>query len=104
VGRLSGLLFEFEYGKLGIPAPALVVYLRVDPAVSQALMTGRYRGDEEKKDIHERDVAYLEKCRTAADCCAGRLGWRVVECCRGGAMRPAEEIHEEILRLAAAEL
>jgi len=95
-------LFDFEYAKLGIPSPAMVIYLRVDPAVSQALMTGRYAGREEKKDIHEKDVAYLEKCLSAADYCARRLGWHVVECCRGGEMRPIEEIHGEIVHLAAA--
>jgi dTMP kinase len=97
-------LFDFEYDKLGIPSPAMVIYLRVDPAVSQALMTGRYEGHEEKKDIHEKDLTYLEKCRAAADYCAGRLGWHVIECCRSGEIRPVDEIHKDILELVASEL
>ena len=32
------------------------VYLQVDPAVSQKLMTGRYHGDESRKDVHEKDI------------------------------------------------
>ena len=33
---------DYEYRLLGLPAPDAVVYLQVDPAVSQKLMTGRY--------------------------------------------------------------
>ncbi len=98
-------LFDFEYKKIGIPAPDAVVYLAVDPAVSQQLMTRRYQGDESKKDIQEKDTEYMARSRRAAEYCAQKLGWRRVECvCRDGGkavMRPMEDIHAEILaRLA----
>ncbi len=89
-------LFEYEYELLGIPAPDAVVYLRVPPEVSQRLMSGRYHGDEGKKDIHERNQAYLARSRQAADYCAKKLGWRTVECTRGGEMRSIEDIQCEI--------
>lgn len=92
-------LFDFEYKKLGIPAPDRVIYLNVDPAISQALMTARYRGDENKKDIHERDIAYLRHSREAAAYCAEKLGWETVECCRDGQMRSIEDIHKDVMKL-----
>ncbi len=92
-------LFDFEYQKLGIPAPDCVIYLNVDPAVSQALMTARYSGDESKKDIHERDIAYLRHSRDAAEYCAKKLGWKTVDCCRDGQMRSIEEIHKDVMKL-----
>lgn len=92
-------LFDFEYKKLGIPAPDRVIYLNVDPAVSQALMTARYRGDENKKDIHERDIAYLRHSREAAAYCAEKLGWETVDCCRDGQMRSIEDIHKNVMKL-----
>lgn len=92
-------LFDFEYSKLGIPAPNLVIYLQVDPAVSQKLMTDRYQGDESKKDIHERDVEYLNRSRKAAEYCAAHCGWRSVACMDGGTMRSIQDIHEEVLTL-----
>ena len=92
-------LFSYEYDLLGIAAPDAVIYLRADIRVSQGLMTDRYRGDEGKKDIHERDLAYLDRSREAAEYCAGKLGWRTVECLLDGCMRSVEDIHEEILRL-----
>ena len=90
-------LFEYEYSLLGIPAPDAVIYLRVDPDISQKLMTGRYQGHEEKKDIHESNMDYLRRSRQAADYCCGKLNWRRVECARGGEMRSIEEIHKEIM-------
>lgn len=92
-------LFDFEYHLLGIPSPDLVVYLSVDPAVSQRLMTGRYQGDESRKDIHEGNLAYLRRSRLAAEYCSSRLGWRQIECCRGGKMRTVEAIQADILAL-----
>ncbi len=95
-------LFEFEYEKLGIPAPDMVVYLKVDPEVSQQLMTGRYNGDESKKDIHESNLAYLEKSREAAQYCSEKLGWKIVECCVDGKMRNKEDIYGDVVRIANA--
>ena len=92
-------LFDFEYNKLGIPAPDCVIYLNVDPQVSQELMTARYSGDESKKDIHERDLGYLRHSREAAQYCAEKLGWEMVDCCRDGKMLPIEEIHKRVLQL-----
>ena len=92
-------LFDFEYKKLGIPAPDRVIYLNVDPAVSQALMTARYSGDENKKDIHERDIAYLRHSREAAAYCAEKLGWETIDCCRDGQMRSIEDIHKDVMKL-----
>lgn len=91
-------LFDFEYNKIGIPVPDRVVYLEVDPAVSQGLMTARYKGDESKKDIHEKDLAYLARSHEAADYCARTLGWIEVSCTEQGAMRPIEAIHADLLQ------
>ncbi len=92
-------LFDFEYRLVGIPAPDKVIYLQVDPAVSQKLMTGRYQGDESKKDIHEKDLSYLDRSRRAAEYCAEKLGWKTVRCVTGGQMRTIEDIHNEILEI-----
>ena len=91
-------LFHYEYELLGIPAPFRTVYLRVDPEVSQKRMTGRYHGDEAKKDMHEANLAYLKRSRLAADFCAKTLGWNVIECTDGSSMKSIDEIHKEILQ------
>ncbi len=92
-------LDDFEYKKLGIPAPDVVIYLKADTDISQKLMTGRYNGDESKKDIHEGDLEYLKRSQKAAAYCAEKLGWKTVECVRDGQMRTIEDIHAEIMTL-----
>lgn len=93
-------LFEYEFHLLGLPAPDKVIYLQVDPAVSQKLMTQRYHGDESKKDVHEKDTAYLARSRRAAEYCAHKLGWATVHCTHGDAMRSIEEIQAEVQAIA----
>lgn len=90
-------LFDFEYQKVAIPSPDLVIYLDVDPILSQQLMTQRYDGNEAKKDIHEKDVGYLQQSRLAAQYCAKNLGWKQVSCMQQETMRSIDEIHDEIL-------
>ena len=94
-------LFDFEYKKIGIPAPDCVVYLAVDPEVSQKLMTERYHGDESRKDIQEKDREYMARSRAAAEYCARTLGWQRIECTtlENGAktMRTVQDINAEVL-------
>lgn len=92
-------LFDYEYKLIGIPVPYRTIYLRVDPDVSQELMTKRYAGNEAKKDIHEANLVYLKNSRRAADFCAASLDWDVVECIRDRQMRTIDNIAEEILRI-----
>ena len=92
-------LFDFEYRLMGIPAPDKVIYLQVDPTVSQKLMTGRYQGDESKKDIHESNLDYLARSREAAEYCAKSLGWQTVRCVENGRLRPIEDISCEVLEI-----
>lgn len=89
-------LFHYEYELLGIPSPYRTIYLRVDPEVSQKLITKRYQGDEERKDIHESDLEYLRRSRDAADYCAKELGWTLIECVQNGNMRSIEDISADI--------
>ena len=95
-------LFDFEFRLMGIPAPDKVIYLQVDPSVSQQLMTGRYQGDESKKDIHENNRAYLDRSRQAAEYCAQKLGWTTVHCVCDGQMRSIDDIATEVLQITQA--
>lgn len=87
---------DFEYDKLGLPRPDLVLYLDVEPEVSQKLMEQRYGGDNSKKDLHESNLEFLLSCRRSALYAAERCGWHIIDCCRDGAIRLIEEIAEDI--------
>ena len=86
------------------PAPDEVIYLQVDPAVSQKLMTQRYHGDESRKDMHEKDTEYLARSRCAAEYCAAHLGWAVVHCTSGDNMRSIEDIQAEVQEIVLKQL
>ncbi len=89
--------YDFEYNKLGLPAPDQVIYLDVEPEVSQKLMLKRYQGDESKKDLHEKNVDFLLNCRENALYAAQKLNWNVISCTKDGEMKSIEEIFQEIL-------
>lgn len=89
-------LSDLEYKKSGIPKPDLVIMLDMPPEVSQKMLSNRYSGDENKKDIHERDVEYLENCRFAAMFAAKICDWKVINCSENGEPRSIEDISNDI--------
>lgn len=91
-------LWDFEYGKLGLPRPDLVIFLDMPPEVSAKLLLKRYEGDVTRRDIHERDEVYELSCYEAAKFAADAFGWRTVTCSRGGEPRGVGEIAAEVLR------
>ncbi len=92
-------LNDFEYDKMGSPRPDAVFYLDVPPKVTGNLMTGRYEGDESKKDIHERDQEYLRRCYQMGLYCCENLGFHRITCLdEQGNMLPKEVISEQIFR------
>ncbi len=94
-------LFDFEYRLLGLPAPDLVIYLRLGIETSQELMSERYHGDEKKKDIHESNMAYLEQAHLAADYCADKYAWKTVECAEEGMLRSIEAIGGDVMKFVS---
>lgn len=91
-------LEDYEYGKLGLPRPDLTIYLSMPLEVSQKLLTGRYHGNESKKDIHESNGAYLAACHESAVYAAQRLHWKIIRCAQGENPKAVEEIHEEVMQ------
>lgn len=92
---------DFEYDKLGLPRADAVIYLDVDPDVSQKLMEKRYNGDKSKMDLHEKNLNFLLDCRNSALYAAERCGWTIVNCCENGEIKPIERIAEEIDKIVS---
>ena len=89
-------LYEFEYQKMGLPKPDLVLYLDVPTDFTQKLLRHREQDTNTKADIHEQDGEYLAKCRQAGRAAADYSGWTVISCVKDGNMRTIEDIHQEI--------
>ena len=93
-------VWDYEYNKLGLPKPDLVIYLDMDPSVSAKLLLKRYKGDAGKKDIHEKDINFLENCRKNAMIVAKNNNWKIVKCSDDNEPFPVETISEEVFKLA----
>ena len=91
-------LCDYEYNRLGLPQPDLVIFLDMPIEISQKLLSGRYGGDDSRKDIHESDVAFLRNCRDAALYAA-----KIISCSDGENPLPVEVISEKIISLIRSE-
>lgn len=89
-------LFDLEYRRLALPEPDLVVYLDLPVEISEQLLRKRQEQTHTRADIHEQDEAYLRRCRQSAREIVRELGWLRIDCSQNGALRPPEEIHEQI--------
>lgn len=99
-GEFINWLSEFEYEKLGLPKPDGVIYLDMPTEVSQKLMSGRYHSDESKKDLHEKNVDFLNACRKSALYAAENQGWTVIPCSENSAPRTIEDIAKDVYSTA----
>jgi len=91
-------LYDFEYSKMGLPKPDLVIYLDVPTDFTQKLLRHREAATNTTADIHEQDMQYLATCRETGRAAAAYYGWTVISCVKDGQMRSTHDIHEEIYR------
>ncbi len=92
-------LCEYEYERLSLPRPDKVIFLDMPVEISQQLLSKRYEGDNDKKDIHEVDTEYLGRCREAALYAADKWGWNIVSCARNGEPLKREIITDRIMEI-----
>ena len=92
-------LSDLEFVHMELPKPDLVIYLDVPTELTERLLREREAETHTHADIHEQNSSYLRLCRETGLQAAAYYHWTVVHCERDGAMRPIEEIHEEIYEL-----
>ena len=73
-----------------MPRPDAVVFLDMPLALSQKLLMQRYEGENDRRDIHERDLAYLANCHEAAMYAAEKMGWHILPCADENGLLPRE--------------
>ena len=98
-GAFLKWLYEFEYDKLGLPCPDLIIYLDVPTSFTEKLMRHREQETNTHADIHEQDMQYLATCRQSGRTAANYYGWNIIQCVKDDEMRSIEDIHEEIYAL-----
>lgn len=97
-------LYDFEFDKLGLPRPDAVLFLDVPPSAAVKQVEKRYDGDETKKDIHEKDLSYLEKCYKTAIFACDHGYMRRIECLDSdGNVKSVDEIADTIYEIVKKE-
>ncbi|MBQ3792137.1 MAG: thymidylate kinase [Clostridia bacterium] len=90
-------LFDFEFRKIGLPAPDTVFLLDVPYEISGEMTRLREKKGGSERDIHEKDADYEIRCREAALYAAEKLGWIRIPCAEDGKLLPRETITSRIL-------
>ncbi len=92
-------LYDFEFEKLQIPKPDLVLFMDMPVSLSLRLMDERAKKENREKDIHEQNRKYLINCYESAKYAAQRLGWVCIKCAGPeNTLRSVSEISDEIMR------
>ncbi len=88
---------DFEFGKLKLPKPDLVLFLDVAFSISQKLISQRPEFKSGKtKDIHEQDAEHLKNAYEAGKYVSKRFGWSEIDCTKDDCILSIDEIHEKI--------
>lgn len=90
-------LWDFEFNKLQLPKPDIVIYLEMTPELSFSLIEGRSKETGRQKDIHETKD-FLIKSYEAALFAAENLDWVRIPCHEDGVLRSWDEILDEIIK------
>ena len=99
--KLIDYIYDYEYNKLGLPEPDLVIFLHAPFDVVRKLKNKRKGNDGVKNDIYERDMEFMKNVSDVSISVANRFGWSFVECADGDEIRTPEEIHEDIYKLVS---
>lgn len=97
-------LYHLEYDILKIPKPDLNIILHVPAAIAHELrkQQAEKKDGSIKNDIHERDLAHLEKTRRVYLQLAELFpnDFTVIECAPEGKLMSVEAVHEKVWAVA----
>lgn len=98
-------LWDFEFDKLGLPVPDMVILLDIPLAVTERLMAGRTgKTGGETGDIHEQNRQFLAKCHDAYTILAERYGWTRISCVDRGELKAPGAIHDDVYQAVQVSL
>jgi len=99
-GEFFRWLSDFEYRRLGLPEPDLVLWLDMPIELAVENLRRREADTHTHADVHEADTDYLRACYGAAAQAAKFYRWRRVPCAApDGTLRAEADIHGEIMKL-----
>ena len=97
---------DYEYNKLGLPVPDLVLFLYSDFNLAMDLMKKRVGNAGVSNDIHERDIEFMKKVYDTAMYVANYLNWEKIKCDDPSSthLYTSNEIHEKVYAITKKKL
>lgn len=96
--RFVSYVTDYEYKKLGIPAPDCVIFLDAPFESTARLRAQRTNNDGVENDVHERDDVFMRSVWQSAQLICGLQGWKRIRCTEeDGTMRSREDIHADVM-------
>lgn len=89
---------DYEYHKLGIPEPNMVIFLEAPFDLVSELRKNRTNYEGNANDIHEKNLTFMKKVYDNSIEIANYLDWDKIICNNHDKMKPIEEIHEKVLK------
>ena len=86
---------DYEYNKLGLKKPDLVIFLKLDKSIAKELRKNRDT-DGVEGDINEKDNVFLDKVYDNSLYVADKYDFKVIECSSDGKLRSIDDISREI--------
>ncbi len=86
---------DYEYNKLGLKKPDLVIFLKLDKSIAKELRKNRDT-DGVEGDINEKDNVFLDKVYDNSLYVADKYDFKVIECSKDGALRSIDDISREV--------
>ena len=90
---------DFEYNKLGIQRPDVVVFLTAPFEMISEMRKNRVDNEGITNDLHERDLEYLKEVYDNSMFVAEYLGWDIIYNNIGMELRSKEDIHNDVYNL-----
>jgi dTMP kinase len=92
-------LYDFEFNKMGLPAPDAVLFFDISLECSVSQLRRREAETGVSADIHERDNTHLQNSLISAREAAKIYGWNTIKCMENGIMRSVDSIHEDVRKV-----
>ena len=86
---------DYEYNKLGLKKPDLVIFLKLDKSIAKELRKNRDT-DGVEGDINEKDTVFLDKVYDNSLYVADKYDFKVIECSSDGKLRSIDDISREV--------
>lgn len=92
-------IYDYEYHRVGIPEPDLVIFLYAPFELARRLKDNRKNNDGIKNDIYESDLKFMKLVSDTSIYIAKKYNWSFIDCTKDNEMRSIEDIHEDIYKL-----